>query len=81
MPTPGGNATIPTASDSGADVTVEQLEDYERSTVKESLMKALEIVGLNASRAAIERALDAMDWATLKGKYDVFPAVFRAAFR
>lgn len=44
-------------------------------------MKLLDTVGLHPSRSAMEGALDKLDWSSIKGKNDVFGAVFRAAFR
>ena len=44
-------------------------------------MKLLEAVELKPSRAAMERALDEMDWGSVLSDNDAFFAVFRAAFR
>ncbi|CAM9343850.1 unnamed protein product, partial [Scytosiphon promiscuus] len=57
------------------------LNGYERSRVKEQVMKLLEAVGLRPSRATMDNALDEMDWAGITSENDVFFAVFRAAFR
>lgn len=44
-------------------------------------MKLLEAVELKPSRAAMEVALDEMDWGGIGTDNDAFFAVFRAAFR
>lgn len=44
-------------------------------------MKLLEAVGLKPSRAAMDNALDEMDWGSIKADNDAFFVVFRAAFR
>lgn len=56
--------------------------DWPRTThALEQVMKLLEAVELKPSRAAMEVALDEMDWGGIGTDNDAFFAVFRAAFR
>ncbi len=45
------------------------------------VMKLLGALDLQPSRAAMDGALDQMDWGSIKAVHDVFLALFRAAFR